>query len=276
MRGMGGPVSAMALALLLGGCQAGVLPGASTGELATSVASASGFIPGVPKGYQCPLVPNGFDPAGSIYRIDKTGTYYRVKDLSREPAFAGQANFKSEVPISNYVLSDTQNSSAGLSLELLKSALPGLTAGSSLDLKRNIKVDITVEDMVGEVIDDTVADRIVEWLKANVQAKRGSKYFLVRETVKAGAVSYSLRQEDLAKFGGQAKLETLASGRANVTVRDNNGRFEIKQKFSPNRITVCHKSAEIVFDQATAGVPPAVSLRPVDETSVPAINSVGG
>jgi len=43
------------------------------------------FVPGLPKGYQCPLVPNGFDPAGSIYRLDKNGTYYRVKDFSTEP-----------------------------------------------------------------------------------------------------------------------------------------------------------------------------------------------
>ena len=255
--------------LLLAGCQPAALQGTSTGELTSSVTSAQNFIPGVPKGYQCPLVPNGFDPVGSIYRIDRSGTYFRVKDFSKDATFMGGGGFKSDVPISNYVLSDTQNSNAGLSFELLKNALPGLTASSTADFKRDITVSITVEDMAGEVIDDSVADRIAEWFKTNVKVKPGNKYFLVRETVKAGAVSYSLRHDDVAKLGGTAQLETLASGKANVTVKDNNGLFEIKQKFPGGRIAVCSKSAEISADGGAR-------LRPADETSVPTIKGVGG
>jgi hypothetical protein len=62
-----------------------------------------------------------------------------------------------------------------------------------------------------------------------MKPKPGSRYLLVRETVKAGAVSYKLKQSDLVRLGGKVEVEKLAQGAANVTVRDNNGVFEIKQ-----------------------------------------------
>jgi hypothetical protein len=37
-------------------------------------------------------------------------------------------------------------------------------------------VEITVEDMVGEVIDDAVADKIVELFEASMKPKPGSRY----------------------------------------------------------------------------------------------------
>jgi len=236
----------------------------------------SGFVPGLPKGYRCPLVPNGFDPAGSIYRLDNTGTYYRVRDFSTDPAVMAMDGFRKEVPISNYALSDTQASSVGLSFNLLQNVLPGLTSSGSADFERRMSVDITVKDMVGEVIDDAVADHIVDWFRANITLRRGSKYFLVREAVKAGSVSYELKQRDLARLGGQAQLKQLADGTANVTIRDNDGTFAITQKFSP-RIPVCIKSAEIVVDtrRTRSSSEVSVSLRSADETTVPTIKRVG-
>jgi hypothetical protein len=90
-------------------------------------------------------------------------------------------------------------------------------------------------------------------------------------------VSYRLKYKDVAKLGGKAQLEKLAEGKANVTIRDNDGTFEIKQKFSPGRIAVCVKSAEIVVDTKKSlpwgGV--NVSLKSSDETTVPTIKRVG-
>jgi hypothetical protein len=235
------------------------------------------IVPGLPKGYQCPLVPNGFDPAGSIYRLDKTNTYYRVKDFSKDPVIGAMPGFKRDVQISNYVLSDKQTSTAGLSFNVLKNALPGLTASGAADFNKEVSVDITVEDMVGEVLDDTVADKIVDAFKASVEPKPGNKYFLVRETIRAGGVSYRLKQTDLAKLGGKAELEKLADGSANVTLRDNNGVMEIKQKFAPERIHVCIKSAEIDIRWRAGLVNSGIdmSLKSADETTVPTIKRIG-
>jgi hypothetical protein len=258
--------------LALAACQDGL----ATGTIDTTNLNPPDFVPGLPKGYQCPLVPNGFDPAGSIYRLDKTNTYYRVKDFSKDPVIGAMPGFKRDVQISNYVLSDKQTSTAGLSFNVLKNALPGLTASGAADFNKEGSVDITVEDMVGEVLDDTVADKIVDAFKASVEPKPGNKYFLVRETIRAGGVSYRLKQTDLAKLGGKAELEKLADGSANVTLRDNNGVMEIKQKFAPERIHVCIKSAEIVIDgrgHATADA--TVSLKSADETTVPTIKRIG-
>jgi hypothetical protein len=262
----------------LGACSA-ALSGVDTASVKPVADSIThDFVPGVPKGYQCPLVPNGFDPVGSIYRLDKDNTYYRVKDFTTDASVNSTVELKRVVKISNYALSDTQKATAGLSFEILKNALPGLSASGSADYKKEVTVDITVEDLVGEVIDDTVADRIVGLFKANIQPKPGNKYFLVREAVRAGAISYQLKQTDLAKLGSKADVEKLAQGAANVTVRDNNGVFEIKQTFMPERIPVCIKSAEIVIDGANgtrSAEDVTVSLKSMGETKVPVIKRVG-
>jgi hypothetical protein len=263
-----------AVALSLGGCADGLSGLVETAALKPSGDYVTaGFVPGVPKGYQCPLVPNGFDPAGSIYRLDQDGTYFRVKDFTTDPLIASLGAFKREVPISNYVLTDTQQTSAGLSIDLLKKVVPGLSANGTADYKKAITVDITVEDMVGEVIDDHVADKIVDLFKESMKPKPGNKYFLVRETVRAGAVSYKLKQTDLAQLGGKAEIEKLAQGAANVTVRDSDGVFEIKQTFKPDRMPICIKSAEVVVQGADAFG--AVALKSAEETPIPQIKRVG-
>jgi hypothetical protein len=265
----------ISLGALLAGCS-GELSGLDTASIKPAAeAVTSKFVPGLPKGYQCPLVPNGFDPAGSIYRLDKDGTYFRVKDFTTVPTIAAMGSYKREVKISNYQLSDTQQANAGLSFDLLKKVLPGLTASASADYKRAMTVDITVEDMVGEVIDDAVADKIIELFETSMKPKPGSKYFLVRETVKAGAVSYKLKRADLAKLGGKAEVEMLAKGAANVTIRDDDGVFEIKQTFKPDRMPICIKSAELVFEARQGQSPASVALKPADETPLPKIKRVG-
>lgn len=265
----------LAATVALGACDTAP----STGVITNTIAATPGFVPGVPNGFQCPLIPNGFDPAGSIYRLDKSGTYYRVRDYSKEPSVMALNGIKRDILISNYALSDQQTASAGLSFELLKNALPGLATDGSADMKKNVAVNIVVEDMMGESIDDTAADHILGLFKQSIEPKSGSTYYLVRETVKAGAVSYSLKHEDVAKLGGKAQMEGLAKASANVTFHDNNGGYEVKQKFTPDRIAVCVKSAEIVFDKsrsagAGAGTVTA-SLKSPENSSMPPIKSVG-
>lgn len=264
----------LAATLACAGCDTA----ASTGVITNTIAATPGFVPGVPNGFQCPLIPNGFDPAGSVYRLDKSGTYYRVKDFSKDPAVMALTGIKRDIPISNYALSDQQTASAGLSFELLKNALPGLATDGTADMKKNVSVNIVVEDMMGESIDDSAADHILSLFKTSIEPKPGSTYFLVRETVKAGSISYSLKHEDVAKLGGKAQMEGLAKGSANVTFHDNNGGYEVKQKFSPDRIAVCVKSAEIVIEKNRgAGTPGVVTaaLKSPDESAVPVIKSVG-
>ena len=268
-------VLAAASALALAGCAADAAIDSGTGALATKVAETPGFVPGVPQGFQCPLVPNGMDPPGSIYRLDSKGTYWRVKDYSTDPAIASIPNFRRQVKIANYALTDRQLASAGLSYEVLKAALPGLSANGGADFKKQLAVNVLVEDIQAELIDDMVADKILERFQAEVKPQPGSRYFLVREAVKAGAVSYSLKRADLANFGGEAQIETLAKAKANVTVRDNDGAFEIKQTFLPDRLSVCIKPAELVVEPKRSEGAAVVTLKSPEETSAPEIKKVG-
>jgi hypothetical protein len=219
----------------LGSIETGALP-----LLPSKVEQVAEVIPGVPNGYTCPVVPNTFDPAGSIYRIDASRTFWRVADLKSEPFVV--KNRRPDVVIADYLLSDEQAASAGMSARLVKTALPGLEVDGELDEK--VSVEIIVKDIRADIIYDTGADQISQWFQKNIKPRPGSRYFIVREAIKAGAVTYRLKRKDLAKFGGSAKIEHIAEGKANVTVRDNNSTFEITQTF-PQRINVCVKADEI-------------------------------
>jgi hypothetical protein len=268
-------MSLVGSALLLASCSGDMMSlDGTTGSIATKVAETPGFIPGVPKGYQCPLVPNGFDPVGSIYRVDQSGTYWRVKDYSKHAELMKLGTPVRSVDISNYVLSDKQKSAAGLSYEVLKTALPGLNASGSADLKKEISVDIVLEKLKGESMDDEAADKVAALFQQEITPKPGSRYFLVREAVKAGSVSYRLKHDDLAKIGGAAQVKEIAKAKADVTVKDNDGAFEVKQEF-PDRITVCVKSAELVIAPKGTATASAVSLKAPEDSAVPQIKRAG-
>ncbi len=257
----------------LAGC-APDMPDASAALIAGSIEKSPQMLPGVPNGFECPLVPNGFDPAGSIYRLDKNGTFYRVTAYGEEPAVLAMKGYRRDIKIADYTFSDAQKSSAGVSIAVLQNALPGLTAAANVDAKKSLKVDVVVSDLMADSLDDQVADHILERFKTDVKPKPGSKYFLVRETIRAGAVSYALKREDLAKLGSEAQVEKLANGKADVTFKDNNGLISITQKFLPERVPVCIKAAEIVIEPVR-GEAPTVTLKDARDTDLPAINKIG-
>jgi hypothetical protein len=267
-------MAALALVMsLVAGC-AETLPDPNMQIIAGSIEKTPQMLPGVPNGFDCPLVPNGFDPAGSIYRLDKSGTFYRVTAYGEEPAILDMKGYRRDIRIADYAFTDEQKSTAGVSFAVLQNVLPGLTASANADFKKNLKIDVLVSDMRAESIDDRVADYILERFRQDVKPRSGSKYFLVRETIRAGAISYSLKREDLAKLGSEAELEKLASGKADVTIKDNNGLLSITQTFTPERVPVCVKPAEIVIEKNRSdGV--ALTLKDPRDTELPAINKIG-
>lgn len=207
-----------------------------------SDAITTGAINQIPKGYDCPINANNLYPVGAIYRRDQRGVHYSVKDLSKSDIIKKQ--MRKDVKISDYEISDTQKTNAEASVALLKKVVPGFSGSLKGQKQNHLAIDVTVKDIRANDIDDAVEDQVVKWLKSNVSFKPGNQYFLVRQAVKAKAISYLIKQKDLAKIGGQADLEKIANSSANITIRDNDGSLKLDQTFEP-RITVCTKSAEI-------------------------------
>jgi hypothetical protein len=251
-----------------------MMPDGNAAIIAGSIEKTPQMLPGVPNGFECPIVPNGFDPAGSIYRLDKSGTFYRVTAYGEEPAVLAMKGYRRDIKIADYTFSDAQKSSVGVSLAVLQNALPGLTATANADVKKSLKIDIVVSDMMADSIDDQVADAIVERFKAEVKPKPGSKYFLVRESIRAGAVSYALKREDLAKLGSEAQVKEIANGKADITFKDNGSLVSITQKFLPDRVPVCIKAAEITIEPVR-GESPNITLKDARDTDLPAIKKIG-
>lgn len=202
----------------------------------------TGSISQIPKGYDCPINANDLYPVGAIYRRDQRGVYYSVKDLSKNDIVL--KSMRRDVKISDYEISDTQRSNAEASVALLKKVVPGFSASAKGEKKSTLAIDVTVKDIRANDIDDQVEDKVVNWLKSNVTLKSGSRYYLVRQAIKAKAVSYVIKQKDLSKIGGKAELEKVADASAHMTIRDNDGSLKLDQAFEP-RITVCTKSAEL-------------------------------
>lgn len=237
----------------------------------THVPTVTGsIVPGLPKGYQCPFVPNGFDPVASIYRLDKSGTYFRVADLSNDKRVL--ANIKNNVKIGNYVFSDTQKASADLSVSLLKRVLPGLSGSARSN--QEFDVGITVKNMHAKVLYDREADYIRDWFSKKIRPKAGNRYFLVREAIFAGSVSYTMNAKDLKAAGMQAKVEQVVDATANATFVNHGQNLVIEQTFNPPN-QVCIKVAEIEIGPRPTGSRGAVAaLKPTSRSTLPQIKRV--
>lgn len=228
------------------------------------------IIPGLPRGYQCPFVPNGFDPVASIYRLDRSGTYFRVADMGNDKRVL--AKVRNNVKIGNYVFSDTQKASADLSVSLLKRVLPGLSG----DAKSNKEFDIgiMVKNMHAKVLYDAEADYIREWFAKTHKPKPGNRYFLVREAIFAGSVRYTMNAKDLKTAGIKAKVEKVVDVTANATFANHGQNLVIEQKFDPPT-QVCIKVAEIEINPGRSGTQAAVAaLKSIDPASLPKIKRV--
>ena len=73
--------------------------------------------------------------------------------------------------------------------------------------------------MQAESIDDQVADHILTRFQQDVKPRPGSRYFLVRETIRAGAISYALKRDDLAKLGMEL-IPIPAMGGCVIAIRE--------------------------------------------------------
>ncbi|MGI9520665.1 MAG: hypothetical protein ACR2PG_03355 [Hyphomicrobiaceae bacterium] len=231
----------------------------------------TGLVPGLPAGYRCPLVPNGFDPVGSIYRVNRSGTYFRVADLSNNPRIL--KTIRNNVPVGNYAFNHKEQASADLSVSLLKRVLPGFSGSARSN--RQFNVDITVQKMHAKMLYDTEADYIRDWFAEKIRPKTGNRYFLVREAIFAGSVRYVVDSQDLKKAGVKAKVEEVIDSSANATFRDSDRKLVITQNFDPPT-QVCMKVAEIEIDRRRSnGTVASAKLKPTSGASFPTIKRIG-
>ena len=100
----------------------------------------------------------------------------------------------------------------------------------------------------------------------------GTTINLTRGTLSAGVANgyFSMGNTPVFNVTGDTAASVIS---ANLTVRDNDGVFEIKQTFKPERMAICIKSAEIVIEGGGSGA--TVALKSADETHVPQIKRVG-
>lgn len=246
------------------------IPTGSTNNGKTPPKPPRSILPGLPAGYQCPFVPNDFDRVGSIYRIDRNGTYFRVADMSNDKRVLAKIN--NNVKIGNYAFSDTQKASADLSVSLLKRTLPGLSGNAKAS--KDFDIGITVKNMHAKVLYDAEADYIRDWFAKTQRPRPGNRYFLVREAIFAGSVNYTMKAKDLKAAGVKAKVESVVDATANATFANHGRNLVIEQTFDPPN-QVCIKVAEIEVSRSRAGRGAAVAeLKSVDRSSLPRIKRI--
>ena len=239
----------------------------------STVAGNRNVLPGLPNGYQCPFVPNGFDPVASIYRVDKSGTFFRVADLSNDKRIL--ANVKNNVKIGNYAFSDSQKAAADLSVSLLKRVLPGLSG--SAKTSKDFDIGITVKNIHAKVLFDAEADYVRDWFAKKIRPKPRNRYFLVREAIFAGSVNYTMNAKDIKAAGLKANVEQVVDVTANATFRDRGQHLVIEQSFDPPT-QVCIKVSEIEIKRprtrGIATVATTATLKPTSRSSHPKIKRI--
>lgn len=157
------------------------------------------------RGLQVFPTARAYDPPGQIFRVDQNGVTYPELDL-------GLATQRLPDEFPTFAVSRT--SRASLVLGFLGDVVSGTAVGNRV-LNMRMEVSGTSrERLQGVVVDSAV--------RANLSRLRfddNSRYYVIREAVVADSVTFVINRAAVDSLGGNAKLQQLASARADLVIR---------------------------------------------------------
>jgi hypothetical protein len=191
-----------------------------------------------------------FDPPGTVFRINPDGVRFDVVDIS-----------KSVSPSAGEEAVPEQTGSRQISADAFAMALGG-QASASLRGSGRYAVVLKLAGVRREKTLDFDVDRALKSALQLVALRKDSKYFIIRETIAASQINFTLSVADSAalkaKLGDQAQAETKGA-------LDTSGSGELKLvvKFDlPSRIF--YKPEEINID--SSGISEEIKLTRVPVT----------
>jgi hypothetical protein len=175
----------------------------------------------VAEGFEMFPTPRTFDAPGTLFRINREGTRLHVADWSTKVSIE-----TSPERVPDFAHTGTRTLNVGFFLRFLK-----------IGIKRDVKfkVDLSLEGAQREITSDSEIFDVISDMIPTVAVVEGSRYYIIRETIKVDSMRYKLSQQTLGDFGGSAAFSDSVSA-AGLVWTDSLD-YQIHQKFDdPHRV----------------------------------------
>lgn len=196
----------------------------------------------VPTGFICSPTPSEAFSPGFVYRVDATGSELLVNDLSaKAPTFA----FAAVLP--SYDATLARGASLNISLLSGSGGLPSAEASSSGTKTSHVAFG----DGQFVLMQDAGIDALTKVILADLTPKAGSRYYVVRDTIRAKRIDIKISGKDETKLGGQATIAKLVG--ISPSVQFSREETLILSADFPSPLNVCIRAVEIVPQTASDG-----------------------
>ena len=205
-------------------------------------------------GWQLYAKPTTLEPVGTLFRIDERHRRFVIGELAVETREGTEAAAKVE-----------QRLQANIGFFARCLGLDSCSGKLSAPNAETLEFEIV--SPFREFAFDAAMDKAMAAVLARLQYRAGNRYYVIRETRSATAMTYRLTQAQLAAIGGEAWLGVALGAGAKVGAGQG-GRYEINQTF-PQRVRVMFLAEEIApLKPSLAGRQPVLGRRPVREPLV--------
>lgn len=196
----------------------------------------------VPTGFVCSATPSEAFSPGFVYRVDAAGSELLVNDLSaKAPIFA----FAAVLP--NYDAKLTRGASLNISLAS-GSGGPTSAEASASGTKTS---HVAFGDGQFVLMQDAGIDALTKEVLADLTPKAGSRYYVVRDTIRAKRIDIKISGQDETKLGGQATIAKLVG--LNPSVQFSRDETLTLSADFPSPLNVCIRAVEIVPQTSSDG-----------------------
>ncbi len=178
----------------------------------------------LPPGWQFYSNPTTLEQPGTVFRIDPQGRKYNVDALNVEIQSGEEAAGKVEESI---------EANAGMAARFL--GLYDIEA--SMAAQKNERFVYEVTAPVKERISDVELDKVLPSFLDALAFRKGHRYFVIREALKASAMRYRLTRKQVDSFGGEASVGKQVSAQGKLFSSDRSGRYVLEETFkTPMRV----------------------------------------
>jgi hypothetical protein len=201
------------------------------------------------EGWQLYAKPTTLEPVGTLFRIDNAGRRFMVDQVAVETQEGAEAAAKVQQRV---------QANIGFFARFL-----GINSyGGKLHGQNVETLEFAIVNAVRQAAFDAAMDRAMKPVLASLKYRADNRYYVIRETRSATAMTYRLTQSQLGEIGGEISLAQALGAGATIAAGQG-GLYEINQTF-PERMRVMFLAEEIAPVKAgLAGSQPMLGRLPV-------------
>jgi len=205
-------------------------------------------------GWQLYARPTTLEPVGTLFRVDEKRRRFVIGEVAVETREGTEAAAR----VQQRLQANIGFFARFLGLDRCSGKLSAPNAEA---------LEFEIVSPFREFAFDAAMEKAMAPVLARLHYRAGNRYYVIRETRSATAMTYRLTQAQLREIGGEASLAVALGAGAKVGAGQG-GRHEIKQTF-PQRVRVMFLAEEIApLKPGLAGGQPALGRRPVREPLV--------